>query len=63
MSFSSLEIIPQTLYTTLITKLKKYQAALKKAKGLIKNFVAHKHQPTIEEKTAKEIWEVLKAKF
>lgn len=55
MGFSPSEIIPQTLYTTLTTKLKEYQAALKKAEGLIKNSVAYKQQPAIEEKTTKKI--------
>lgn len=63
MGFSPAEITSQTIYITLTTELKEHQAALKKAKGVIKNSVAHKHQPTLEGKTAQEIWEILKTKF
>lgn len=50
-------------YTTLTTELKEHQAELKKAEGVIKNSVAHKHQPTLEGKTAQKMWEILKTKF
>ncbi len=63
MGFSPTEVTPKTLYTTLTTELKEYQAALKKAEGVIKNSVANKYQPTLDEKTAQEMWETLKAKF
>lgn len=63
MGFTPTEIPPQALYTTLTTELKEYQAALKKAERVIKNSVAHKHQPTLEGKTAQEMWEALKTKF
>lgn len=63
MSFNPAKIVPQTLYTTLTTKLKKYQTILKKVEELIKNSVAHKYQPALKGKTAKEMWEALKAKF
>ena len=52
-----------TIYKTLTTELKEHRAALKKAEGVIKNSVAHKHQPTLEGKTAQEMWEILKTKF
>lgn len=63
MSFSPLEIKSQTLFTIFTTKLKEYQVVLKKAKGLIKSFVAYKHQLALKKKTAKRMWEALKVKF
>lgn len=63
MGFTPTEITPEILYTTLTTELKEYQAALKKAERVIKNSVAHKHQPTLEGKTAEEMWETLKTRF
>lgn len=63
MGFTPTEITPEILYTTLTTELKEYQAALKKAGRVIKNSVAHKHQPTLEGKTAQEMWETLKTRF
>lgn len=63
MGFNMETFTTQVLYTALTTEIKKHQAALKKAEGIIKNSVAHKHQAQLEGKTAKEMWEGLKAKF
>lgn len=43
MSFDMKILITQVLYTALIIEIKKYQAILKKAEGIIKNSVVHKH--------------------
>lgn len=63
MGFDMTTFTPQALYTALTAEIKERRAALKKAKGIIKNSVAHKHQAHLEGKTAKEMWESLKAKF
>lgn len=63
MGFDMETFTTQALYTSLTTKIKKHQAALKKAESIIKNEVVHKHQAQLEGKTAKKMWEGLKTKF
>lgn len=63
MGFDMETFTTQALYTALTTEIKEHRAALKKAEGIIKNSVAQKRQAQLEGKTAKEMWEGLKAKF
>lgn len=63
MGFAAKEFTTQGLYNSLTTEVEKWEAAMEKGEGIIRKTVAHKHHPILENKTAKEMWEILKTRF
>ena len=63
LGFSPPDFTAKAIYTTLSTKIKEYQAAIKKGEEIIRKSVAHKHHPILEDKNTQEMWIALKERF